>query len=342
MKTPSFWYRGDLPHAWQKQALTPIAALYQWGTRLAQSCAEQDRDCGLPVFCVGNLVAGGSGKTPVALALARILTNSGLASAPAFVTRGYKSGISGAVAVSAPFESSRWGDEALLLARAHPTIVCPDRYDGAVTARRNGADAIILDDGLLSSGLLKTVRFCVIDSAMGFGNGATIPSGPLRVPLERGFASVDAFIILGHDFVIPPTLQRLLPPSIPVFSARRDVDVVRPIDGSASSDAAAAASYIGFCGLGYPDKFRQTLAASGFSLTDFVSFADHHPYTGADLAALGERARAASSRLVTTEKDAVRIPLDCPERRLIDVLPITVTLEDEDGLIRLLRGYYPS
>lgn len=342
MKTPSFWYRADLGHSWQSQILAPVSSLYQWGTRLSQSCNAVDRDCGLPVFCVGNLVAGGSGKTPVALALARILTKAGLASAPAFVTRGYKSGISSAVAVSAPFESSRWGDEALLLARAHPTIVSPDRYDGAMTARRNGADAIILDDGLLSSGLLKTVRFCVIDSAMGFGNGATIPSGPLRVPLERGFASVDAFIVLGHDFDISPKLRNLLPQTIPVFSARRDVDVVRPLDGSASSDAAAAASYIGFCGLGYPNKFRQTLAASGFSLTDFVSFADHHPYTGADLAALGERARASSSRLITTEKDAVRLPPDCPERSLIDVLPITVTLENEDGLIRLLRGYCPS
>lgn len=335
MKTPLFWYSRSPTAAWQRHFFAPLSSLYQFGARLLSAKGAPSRDCGIPVFCIGNLVAGGSGKTPVALALSRLLTSESISSHPYFVTRGYKSGVPAAALVAAPFQSSQWGDEALLLARTSPTIVSPDRYEGAVLARKHGADAVILDDGLLSSGLNKTIRFCIIDSAMGFGNGATIPSGPLRVPLSEGFKSVDAFIVLGDQFGVPDDLRRQLSPDIPVFTAKRSAEPI------VSSDMLPQGSYVGFCGLGYPDKFRQTLELNGYKITNFVTFPDHHPYTVREIGDLAELARSKSARLITTEKDYVRIPETC-DSSLIDVLPIAVTFEDEAGLIRFIRGYLPS
>lgn len=334
MKTPWFWYSQSPSAAWQRQFFAPLSSLYQFGARVLSTKGAPSRDCGIPVFCVGNLVAGGSGKTPVALALSRLLISESISIRPYFVTRGYKSGITAAALVTPPLQSSQWGDEALLLARTSPTIVSPDRYEGAVLARRHGADAVILDDGLLSSGLNKTIRFCVIDSAMGFGNGATIPSGPLRVPLAEGFKSVDAFIVLGDRYGIPDELRRQLPPNIPVFTAKRSAEPI------IASDMFSQGSYVGFCGLGYPEKFRQTLELNGYKITDFVSFPDHHPYTACEIGDLAELARSKSARLITTEKDYVRIPETC-DSSLIDVLPIAVTFEDEAGLIQFIRGYLP-
>lgn len=335
MKTPSFWYSRSPSAAWQRQFFAPLSSLYQFGARIVSSQNAISRDCGIPVLCVGNLVAGGSGKTPVALALSRLLTSSWISNRPYFVTRGYKSGIATATLVSDPLQSSKWGDEALLLARASPTIASPNRFEGAVLARNLGADAVILDDGLLSAGLRKTIRFCVIDSAMGFGNGATIPSGPLRVPLAEGFKFVDAFIVLGDQFGIPDDLRRQLSPHIPVFTAKRSAGPIM------TSSTLTQDSYVGFCGLGYPRKFCQTLELNGYKISDFVSFPDHHPYTAREIADLTELARSKSARLITTEKDYVRIPENC-DSSLIDVLPIAVTFEDEAGLVRFIRGYLPS
>lgn len=330
MKTPSFWY--DKQQSFISRLLTPLSSLYAIGVRHDREKASPAR-ARIPVLCVGNLVAGGSGKTPVAIALMRLIRARQLFRNPAFLCRGYKGTVTGPDLVVPDGEShlptpERWGDESILLNRVAPTIVSAQRLSGAEYARFKGFDAVILDDGLQHHALRKDFSLCVIDGMAGFGNGCLIPAGPLREPLKEGFSRVDACILVGKDI---SGARRHIPASIPVFNARVRPRIPRIVK--------SGEPYVGFCGLGYPEKFRKTLVDGGVNLVDFVTFADHHPYSLTDVARLAEMARLKNARLVTTAKDAIRLP---PGTFYIDVVDIDITFEDEDGLFDLIVRKVPA
>ena len=150
----------------------------------------------LPVICVGNLTAGGSGKTPVAIAIAEILRARG--HRPFFLTRGYGGSTSGPALASRGHSAAVMGDEALLLARTAPTIVARDRAAGARLAKEKGASVLVMDDGHQNFTLRKTLSLVVVDAASGFGNGFQIPAGPLRESVAQGLARADAVVLVGR------------------------------------------------------------------------------------------------------------------------------------------------
>ncbi len=275
----------------------------------------------MPVFCCGNAGVGGAGKTTLALDLLRRLQARG--GRPHALLRGYGGTERGPLLVRPDLHRApQVGDEALLLAEVAPTWVSADRAAGGRAAMAEGADAIVMDDGLQNPGLIKDCSLLVIDGGYGFGNGRLLPAGPLREPVAAAAARCRAAVLIGADDhgAIP-----MLPPALPVLRAELVPDLAR-LD--------RARHYLAFAGIGRPGKFFAGLDAAGITLTGMRAFADHHPYTAADLVSLRGQAAAAGATLLTTPKDMVR--LAPAERQGIAVAGVTLAWADEAALTGLL------
>lgn len=323
MKTPKFWY-APKKNSLCSALLTPLAGLYERAANWHRT-KSNPLPVTAPVICLGNLVAGGSGKTPTAIALMKLLKDTHFFLSPCFVTRGYGGKISGPERVDGTNSAVFWGDEALLLARSAPTYVSSNRFEGAEAAIFNGADAILLDDGLQNYDLQKDVSFAVMDGRMGFGNEKVIPAGPLRQPITDGIERTDAFILIGEDF--RNSLAKI-PAEKPVF--RANIKVRDSID-------LPNVPYIAFCGIGFPEKFRDTINELKIDCVGFHAYPDHYSFTMNDMAKLLDEALLKKARLLTTEKDYVRLP-DFSKKSLIDVLPIEIVFEDADSLLNFIRS----
>lgn len=314
MRAPNFWQKGGAIAA----LLSPLGALY--GMSVAFKAARaKPFDPGLPVICVGNLTAGGSGKTPVAIALANMLLARGRK--PYFLTRGYGGSERGPALATRGHSAAVMGDEALLLARTAPTIVARDRAAGARLARDKGATVLVMDDGHQHFTLRKSLSLVVVDAETGFGNGLQIPAGPLREPVAQGLARANAVVLVADG---APDLQGYRGP---VLRAHLEAD------GAAFSGRTVFA----FAGIGRPEKFAASLEAGGANLTGSCFFPDHHPYTEDDLLQL--RMVAGDAQLVTTEKDFVR--LTTAQREGIRVLKVAAGFDDKAAMDSLLDTIVP-
>lgn len=328
-KTPRFWHSKKGTGGYVLGALlAPFSIFYALILRLRQRLqSSEPLDPKIPVLCVGNLVAGGSGKTPTALALCDLVRREGIARAPVFLTRGYGGSLAGPVQVDPVTHTAKEvGDEALLLARRAPTIVCRNRAEGARIAQALGPDLLILDDGFQNNSLKKTLSMVVVDGETGFGNGRLLPAGPLREPVYRGFRRADAFLITGTDV---HGIGESMAADKPVFYGTMRV--------YASGVPDLKRRYIGFAGLGRPEKFRKTLEELGITLAGWHSFPDHHPYTLRDINRLEREARTHDAALITTAKDAVRLTpgiLTIP----LTVVPVGLEIEPEDQLVSFLKA----
>ncbi len=316
MKAPAFWYR---PFGLCAALLMPFGRVYEMAAEIRRAFARPYR-AAIPVICVGNVVAGGAGKTPTALALARLLQQTG--AQPVFVTRGYGGMEAGPLRVDPDRHSARdVGDEALLLACAAPCWIGRDRA-AAIRAAAPQATHIILDDGLQNPTIAPSVKLCVIDGATGLGNGAIIPAGPLREDFIEATKRLDAVIVIG-------ALARPLPfaRKIPVLQAQ--------LTSALSDDFPRDGAFLAFAGIGRPAKFYASCREAGLALAVTKDFPDHHLFTPPELAALAEQAKAQNLRLITTAKDWVRLP--DAFRAQVAVLPVTLTFEDEAALKRVIR-----
>lgn len=319
MRAPEFWDRAESPWA---ALLAPLGELYGAAERLHASLAARER-LARPALCVGNLTAGGAGKTPVALALAAWFQARGRR--PHFLTRGYGGRARGPLRVEPARHGFREvGDEALLLAAAAPTWVARDRPAGGRAAVAAGCDLVIMDDGLQNPSLAKDVSLLVIDGGYGLGNGRLIPAGPLREPLAQALGRVQAAVIVGRD---ERGLAERLAGRLPVLAARLAPD---PAAG-----ALAGKRVLAFAGIGRPGKLFATLEEIGCALVARHSFPDHHRYTPDEIMRLVEAASAAGAVPVTTEKDLVRFP---PEARpMVTAIRVALEWRDEAALDALLR-----
>ncbi|KAF0114876.1 MAG: tetraacyldisaccharide 4'-kinase [Rhodospirillaceae bacterium] len=238
MRTPEFWC-GEGPLT---RILEPFGLLYGAATawRLARTHPQR---VSVPVVCVGNLVAGGAGKTPVALAVARHLRDKGRH--PVFLSRGHGGTARGPLRVDPARDGpERVGDEALLLAAEAPTIVARLRAAGARLAVAEGAEVIVMDDGHQNPGLYKNVALVVVDGGYGFGNGRLLPAGPLREPVARGLARASAVVLVGED---RQNLIRRFPATVPVLRAHL-------VPGPEAA-LLAGRRVVAFAGIGRPEKF---------------------------------------------------------------------------------------
>lgn len=318
MRAPDFWFTGG-PLAW---GLAPLGGLYALGARLRRRFT-QPTTCPVPVICVGNLVAGGAGKTPFVQFLAERLQAQGVAAH--ILLRGYGGKLAGPARVDAgQHDYHAVGDEALLLARIAPTWISRNRPLGAAAAAAAGAQVIIMDDGFQNPTIHKDLSVVVVDGAVGFGNGFVMPAGPLREPIAEGLARAQAILRVGEDRV---GLARWTG-ALPVLGA----DLRPRLEAQALSGRKAVA----FAGIGRPDKFFDSLRAAGLHLLARQAFGDHYPYAEADLAPLAEQAKRADALLVTTEKDFVRLPAAIA--KIATAFPVTLALDDTALLDSLLTS----
>ncbi|MFN3700320.1 MAG: tetraacyldisaccharide 4'-kinase [Alphaproteobacteria bacterium] len=327
LKTPAFWYRSpQSSHAPPlERALRPLSSVYQRLHSFNQSL-KPPYSSALPVICVGNAVAGGSGKTPTTIALHKLLSAGEQYNNPVFITRGYKSSLQSPVLIDPKVHSfAQAGDESLLLAAHGATILSKNRAEGAkLAAQSPDFNAIILDDGLQNLGLEKDFSLLVVDGLSGFGNLQTLPAGPLREPLSQAFAKSDAVVLIGKD---KNNVRALLPPEKPLFHAHVKAvsESLPPLD----------TPIVAFCGLGQPQKFYHFLHSAGYQIAEFIPFADHHAYTQKDLDALKSVASKHCAALVTTEKDFMRLK-NTDIEALLKVIRIEITFDNPAALLECL------
>jgi tetraacyldisaccharide 4'-kinase len=284
---PAFWSRDTL----LARALSPLSAI---GSALtARRVARPGWQAPVPVVCCGNVTVGGAGKTTLVLDIAQRLSGRG----PHVLLRGYGGSVRTTHLVQPDDPASLVGDEALLLAQTAPTWVGADRAASAKAAVQAGARILLMDDGLQNATLVKTASILVIDGRTGFGNGRVLPAGPLREPVAVAAARCQAAVLIGPDST--NALARL-PQGLPVLQA----DLVQ----DDAIMALAGRQVIAFAGIAMPEKFFAPLRRAGAILVEARPFADHHPYTARELDALLHEAHRRDAELVTTPKDAVRLP----------------------------------
>lgn len=319
MKAPAFWFK---PPGWRARALAPLAWIYGGIASLRRATAMPDFSP-MPVICIGNLTVGGAGKTPCALAVGEILAELGRK--PAFLSRGYGGSERGPLKVDPQrHRAAAVGDEPLLLARAFPTYIGAKRGLSARLAIADGADVLVMDDGLHNPSLQKDYSIVLVDGATGFGNLRVLPAGPLRERLDRGLARADLFVMVGEDrrryaaklALRAPVLRSYLSPD----------DAAEDLKGR---------RVFAFAGIAQPEKFFLTLVRLGAEIVGTRGFDDHHPYGEADLAAIAAAARAADAIAVTTEKDMVRIPED--KRADFTTVAVSMTFDRRDELKERLQ-----
>jgi tetraacyldisaccharide 4'-kinase len=328
MREPTFWWRKA---GLRTALLAPLAACY--GAIAARQMARMGQLAGLPVLCVGNFTLGGAGKTPTALMLAKLLADAG--EQVFCLSRGYGGSNPGPRRVDAHADhAAEVGDEALLLARAAPTIVARDRVAGAAWAKAQGASVVIMDDGLQNASIIKDFTIAVVDGRRGIGNAHVFPAGPLRAPLDTQLARSDALLVVdggdGAADVVAAARARGLP----------------VLHGKLKPDATTGAELKGrkvlaFAGIGDPEKFFASAAEAGVDVAERRAFPDHHRFSAEEAAALIMDAEHDGLALLTTEKDRARMagdPLIEALAARVHVLPVTLAVDEMDDLRKLVTA----
>ena len=285
----SAWYTG----AWWLWLLRPLEILFRCLVALRKGLYRQgvlaSYRSAKPVVVVGNITVGGTGKTPVVIALVEALQALGIR--PGVVSRGY-----GGSAAKYPYvvtdtsTVADCGDEPLLIYRrtACPCVVAPSRPDAVRTLLEQYAiDVVLSDDGLQHYALCRDLEIAIVDAQAGYGNGFCLPAGPLREPLSR-LQSVDYVLSRGSD-----------DPACGVLYQRDCLINLATGEERAVSPEAIGKSVYAVAGIGQPEQFFRTLEELGFQLEKHV-FADHYAYRQADLSELHDKP------ILMTEKDAVK------------------------------------
>ena len=319
MKAPQFWYE---PSSWKATFLLPLGHLYNILTYLREKFGSKQKYNCLTI-CVGNLNVGGTGKTPATIALASYFLEKGLK--VHIVSRGYKGKFQGTFLVNPrKHKSNEVGDEPLLMSEFTSVWVSKKRKNGIAAAERAGAQVVILDDGFQDPSFHKDFSIVVVDGKRGFGNKQCMPAGPLRENISQGFKQADALIIIGqmlYKFDIFPNHLKIIHSTL------------KPIETGMNWNEG---KYLAFAGIAHPEKFFETLRSVGANVIDCVALSDHQKLDGQILKRLESKAEKAHAQLVTTEKDAVRLPNTF--RKKVLSLPVRVEFDNKDELEDLFNN----
>jgi tetraacyldisaccharide 4'-kinase len=324
MQQPAFWQNpADRPGVLAR-VLTPVSKLWQMATARRLQNGPWHR-VGVPVICIGNINIGGTGKTPMVIALAARLREMG--HKPHVVSRGFGGNLEGPVQVNErKHKAADVGDEPLLLAAFCDTWVAKDRHKGALAAVAAGADVILLDDGFQNPTLAKDITVVVVDAVAGFGNGRVVPAGPLREPVNIGLARADAVLVIGNSKARARFKERWPIAGVPLLEGELK-SLPTGIDFK-------GLKVLAFAGIGHPEKFFATLRSLGAEIIQAEALADHQPLTDRLMARLEADAFFKGAQMVTTEKDATRLP-DMYKLRVMTV-PVRLELTDWTPLDAIL------
>ncbi len=316
IKTPKFWFKN-------KNEISPLLFILKPLSKIWELVIQYKLKNGLwekmpiPVICVGNLILGGSGKTPVTMALQILLNDMGIKAC--VVSRGYGGIIQYPHYVNQNDNFQKVGDEPIILSKKGAVIVSKNKRDGIMKAFKDGFDIVLLDDGYQNSTIKKDLSLVVIDSKILFGNEFIFPMGPLREKIKSGFSRADAVIFIINkdcDNKLITKLRKEYP--IPIikgsFHEKKEYNKFQN------------QRVLAFSGIAYPDKFFNTLKQKGFHVVKKVEFPDHYPYTFKDIKKLINYSNNFNLKLITTEKDLVRIPKKL--QAFIDIVKIEFKFRD--------------
>jgi tetraacyldisaccharide 4'-kinase len=321
IRAPDFWQQ---PAGLRAKLLSPLSALWTYAGR--SRIKRPGAKVSVPVICVGNLSMGGTGKTPTVISIVAELAKQDISTH--IVSRGYGGTISGPTLVTDHHTAQDVGDEPLLLSAFAPIWVAKDRSAAANAAVEAGAQVIVMDDGFQNPALAKDLSVVVVDAARGFGNGRVFPAGPLREPVQDGLRRAQAVLVIGN-----PIAQDKFAKD---FENRFAGTVIRghlkPLETGMDWSGLRC---MAFAGIGYPEKFFETLAELGADVVKKVPLGDHAPLSETLLRRLVAEAQQLNAQLVTTEKDAVRLPADY--RSEVLTLPVRLEYADPSALDDLLK-----
>ena len=316
INTPEFWYKKDLISKFKTLLLLPFSIIWILLSLIKKNFAKRYKSH-LKVICIGNLSIGGTGKTPFSIQTYKILETLGYK--PVFLTRGYRGLTKGPILVNKSHNHKDVGDEALLLSKVGTTIVSSNRCIGAkyIENLKKNYDIIIMDDGLQNYQLEQDIKLLLIDKKLLFGNGYCIPAGPLRQTITQGLKKIDAIIFTGDGDTKDINLNFIN--NIQNFDTKLELKKTFKTKQN---------NFLAFCALGNPIKFFNTLKKNNFKIVLTKSFPDHYEYKNKDINTLKEEANNRNLKLITTEKDYVKI--DDKENE-ISVLPIEINFSKADG-----------
>ena len=316
INTPKFWYKKDLISKLKTLLLLPFSIVWILLSLIKKNFVKRYKSH-LKVICIGNLSIGGTGKTPFSIQTYKILEILGYK--PVFLTRGYRGLTKGPILVNKSHNHKDVGDEALLLSKVGTTIVSSNRCIGAkyIENLKKNYDIIIMDDGLQNYQLEQDIKLLLIDKKLLFGNGYCIPAGPLRQTITQGLKKIDAIIFTGDGDTKDINLNFIN--NIQNFDTKLEIK---------NTFKTKQNNFLAFCALGNPIKFFNTLKKNNFKIVLTKSFPDHYEYKNKDINTLKEEANNRNLKLITTEKDYVKI--DDKENE-ISVLPIEINFSKADG-----------
>ena len=320
LKAPKFWYKNK--DTFFSRALYPFSLLFRLGTKI-RNIINISNKSPLPIICIGNIVVGGAGKTPVALKIGKILIQAGYN--PHFISKGYAGIIKTNTLVESWHSPKSVGDEPLLLSKIAPTWIGTNRNNSIKLAHNKGGDCIIMDDGFQNPTIYKDYSIIVINSSQEFGNKRVIPSGPLRESIKRGMSRTNLIIVIGET---TEELLKVIPEHIPIICANFKINNKNKIFKGQKITA--------FAGIAYPEKFFNSLRDQGAKIVKEITYPDHHIFDENDLLDLAEVANKTKSILVSTQKDFVRIPKSY--RALVNTLEGEIVFENEDLIREILSN----